>query len=274
GKRDSRDLDSAPSRFPSAQERAYETRCSGEVSQDGQPWTTSAYANEFTQRAWTLSYSRHGRVDTEDRIGEQSTPYIWELATKKGLRVRTYGMGTRRGVADIRSLRYEQVTPEPGQPRPRDTERAARFIEEFEQMDRDGTVQLHVHVARRESHQRHDARVVHAEGDGRVERPRGRPHRRDNHEEQGLARVRDLHHRGRCAERTGPCGLPPDSGARHQPVREAPGGGQHDVLHRQHAAHRGAAPWSAVDDAARRGRAADGDSFMAKPDLTGFNVVP
>ena len=34
--------------------------CSGEVSQDGQPWTTSAYANEFTQRAWTLSYSKHG----------------------------------------------------------------------------------------------------------------------------------------------------------------------------------------------------------------------
>src|SRR5262249_14680756 len=134
--------------------------CSGEVSQDGQPWTPSAYANEFPQRAWTLSYSRHGRVDTADRIGEQSTPYIWELARKKGLSVRTYGMGTRRGVADIRSLRFEQVTPEPGQPRPRDTERAARFIEEFEQMDRDGTVQLHVHVARRESHQRHDARVV------------------------------------------------------------------------------------------------------------------
>ena len=110
------------------------------MSQDGQSWTTSAYASEFTQRAWTLSYSRHGRLDTENRIGEQSTPYIWELAMQNGLSARTYGMGTRRGVGDVRSLPYEQVQPEPGQPRPRDTERAARFIEEFEQMDRDGAV--------------------------------------------------------------------------------------------------------------------------------------
>ncbi len=71
--------------------------CSGEVSQDGQPWTTSAYATEFTQRAWTLSYSRHGSVNTSAGIGEQSTPYIWELARLKGLSVKTFGMGNRRG---------------------------------------------------------------------------------------------------------------------------------------------------------------------------------
>jgi YVTN family beta-propeller protein len=126
--------------------------CSGEVSQDGQPWTTSAYANEFTQRAWTLSYSRHGRVDTEDRIGEQSSPYIWELAKQAGLSVRTYGMGNRRGVADVRSLSYEQVRPEVGQARPRDTERAARFIEEFEQMDRDGKVPNFMFMSLGENH--------------------------------------------------------------------------------------------------------------------------
>ncbi|HKE84522.1 MAG TPA: bifunctional YncE family protein/alkaline phosphatase family protein [Vicinamibacterales bacterium] len=126
--------------------------CSGEVSQDGQPWTTSAYVNEFTQRAWTLSYSRHGSVDTEDRIGEQSTPYIWELAKQKGLRVRTYGMGNRRGVADVRSVRYDQTPIEPGQQRPRDTERAARFIEEFVQMDRDGTVPNFMFMSLGENH--------------------------------------------------------------------------------------------------------------------------
>jgi len=114
--------------------------CSGEVSQDGQPWTTSAYANEFTQRAWTLSYSRHGRLNTERRISEQSTPYIWELAVQKGLTARTYGMGTRRGVADIRSARFDQPPTEPGLQRERDVIRADRFIEEFHEMDRDGTV--------------------------------------------------------------------------------------------------------------------------------------
>jgi DNA-binding beta-propeller fold protein YncE len=126
--------------------------CSGEVSQDGQPWTTSAYANEFTQRAWTLSYSDHGHVDTQDRIGEQSTPYIWELAKQHGLSVRTYGMGSRRGVADVRSVRYDLTPIEPGQPRPRDTDRAARFIEEFEQMDRDGTVPNFMFMSLGENH--------------------------------------------------------------------------------------------------------------------------
>ena len=82
--------------------------CSGEVSQDGQPWTTSAYATEFTQRAWTLSYSKHGALITAGGVSEQSTPYIWELAKQHGLKVMTFGMGNRRGVAEVRSTRFEQ----------------------------------------------------------------------------------------------------------------------------------------------------------------------
>jgi YVTN family beta-propeller protein len=135
--------------------------CSGEVSQDGQPWTTSAYANEFTQRAWTLSYSRHGRVDTSNRISEQSSPYIWELAQAKGLKVKTFGMGTRRGVAEVRSTRFEQgiveprVEERPADPRmqrPRDYMRADRFIEEFQEMDRDGTVPNFMFMSLGENH--------------------------------------------------------------------------------------------------------------------------
>jgi YVTN family beta-propeller protein len=135
--------------------------CSGEVSQDGQPWTTSAYANEFTQRAWTLSYSRHGRADASNRIGEQSSPYIWELARAKGLKVETFGMGTRRGVADVRSTRFEQeiveprVEERPADPRmqrPRDYMRADRFIEEFQEMDRDGTVPNFMFMSLGENH--------------------------------------------------------------------------------------------------------------------------
>jgi len=113
---------------------------SGEVSQDGQPWTTSAYANDFTERAWTLSYSRHGRLNTERNISEQSTPYLWELAERHGLKARTYGMGNRRGVASIRSARFDQPSAEPGLQRERDIIRADRFIDEFQEMDRDGTV--------------------------------------------------------------------------------------------------------------------------------------
>ncbi len=135
--------------------------CSGEVSQDGQPWTTSAYVNEFTQRAWTLSYSRHGSLNRSGGIGEQSTPYIWELAQQKGLTVKTFGMGNRRGVAQVRSVRFEQETPDPqfelrpaNTParRTRDYERADRFIDEFKDMDANGTVPNFMFMSLGENH--------------------------------------------------------------------------------------------------------------------------
>ncbi len=135
--------------------------CSGEVSQDGQPWTTSAYANEFTQRAWTLSYSRHGAVNTRGGIAEQSSPYIWELARQHGLKVKTFGMGNRRGVADVRSTRFEQRPTDPQlEQRPvdplmlrgRDYERADRFVAEFQDMDREGTVPNFMFMSLGENH--------------------------------------------------------------------------------------------------------------------------
>ena len=126
--------------------------CSGEVSQDGQPWTTSAYATEFTQRAWTLSYSRHGSVVTGGGISEQSTPYIWELARGHGLKVKTFGMGNRRGVADLRSTRFDQAPADPQAPRARDYERADRFVEEFQEMDRQGTVPNFMFMSLGENH--------------------------------------------------------------------------------------------------------------------------
>jgi DNA-binding beta-propeller fold protein YncE len=135
--------------------------CSGEVSQDGQPWTTSAYATEFTQRAWTLSYSKHGSLATGNGIQEQSTPYIWELARQHGLKVMTFGMGNRRGVADVRSTRFERADWDP-QPenrpagsesaRTRDFTRADRFVAEFEAMDRNGTVPNFMFMSLGENH--------------------------------------------------------------------------------------------------------------------------
>jgi YVTN family beta-propeller protein len=135
--------------------------CSGEVSQDGQPWTTSAYATDFTQRAWTLSYSKHGSLNTAGGISDQSTPYIWELARQKGLKVMTFGMGNRRGVAAVRSTRFErtsddpqaeQRSPETESQRSRDYVRADRFVEEFRQMDAAGTVPNFMFMSLGENH--------------------------------------------------------------------------------------------------------------------------
>jgi len=126
--------------------------CSGEVSQDGQPWTTSAYANEFTERAWTLGYSDHGHVDTDNGVGDPSTPYIWELARQKGLTVKTFGMGNRRGIAEVRSTRFDQRPADAQARRARDYERADRFVEEFQEMDRDGTVPNFMFMSLGENH--------------------------------------------------------------------------------------------------------------------------
>ncbi len=126
--------------------------CSGEVSQDGQPWTTSAYVNEFTQRAWTLSYSRHGRVNTGNGIAAQSTPYIWELASQKGLLVQTFGMGNRRGIDKVRNEHFDRRTSARPGDRPRDYERADRFIEEFQKWDREGKVPNFMMMSLGENH--------------------------------------------------------------------------------------------------------------------------
>jgi DNA-binding beta-propeller fold protein YncE len=135
--------------------------CSGEVSQDGQPWTTSAYATDFTQRAWTLSYSKHGTLVTGGGISDQSTPYIWELAHQHGLKVMTFGMGNRRGVAEVRSTRFERQNADPqvelrpaaGEgARTRDFVRADRFVEEFQEMDRGGTVPNFMFMSLGENH--------------------------------------------------------------------------------------------------------------------------
>lgn len=125
--------------------------CSGEVSQDGQPWTTSAYANEFTQRAWTLSYSKHGQLNTANGIAAQSTPYIWELAGQFGLRVRTYGMGNRRGIDKVRSEKFD-TGPDGMLLRARDYVRAERFIEDFEELERQGKVPNFMMMSLGENH--------------------------------------------------------------------------------------------------------------------------
>lgn len=126
--------------------------CSGEVSEDGQPWTLSAYATDFAQRAWTLSYSRHGKLNLANGMENQSTPYIWELAAQKGLSVKTYGMGNRRGIEPLRSKRYD-LRPDGTPYGPsRDFQRADRFVAEFEEMDRNGTVPNFMMMSLGENH--------------------------------------------------------------------------------------------------------------------------
>jgi YVTN family beta-propeller protein len=113
--------------------------CNGEVSQDGHPWTTAAYASDYNQRAWTLSYSKHGNVNSRP-VEEQSHPYIWEAAKAKGLSTFSFGYTGRRGLAPILSKTFGKNDLPDQQSRMRDYRRGEQFVAEFEQMDRENRV--------------------------------------------------------------------------------------------------------------------------------------
>jgi DNA-binding beta-propeller fold protein YncE len=64
--------------------------CDGEVSQCGHQWTDSAYANDYTEKQWILSYGDHGEVESDPRL-TANQEYIWTLARKHGVSERVYG---------------------------------------------------------------------------------------------------------------------------------------------------------------------------------------
>jgi DNA-binding beta-propeller fold protein YncE len=113
--------------------------CNGEVSQDGHPWTTAAYATDFAQRAWTLGYSSHGKIDNRE-TEEQTHPYIWEAAQKKGLSTLSFGYLGRRGLAQIQSRTFGKSEQSDAQARVRDYVRGGQFATEFAEMDRENRV--------------------------------------------------------------------------------------------------------------------------------------
>ncbi len=66
-----------------------------EVSADGHEWTMGAYATDFVERLWPLSYRGDRRVPypAEGKF-DQATPsggYLWDKAKEKGVSYRSYG---------------------------------------------------------------------------------------------------------------------------------------------------------------------------------------
>jgi YVTN family beta-propeller protein len=113
--------------------------CNGEVSQDGHPWSTAAYASEFNQRAWTIGYAKRGNVDSR-KTEEQSHPYIWEAAAQKGLSAFSFGYANRRGLANIMSRTFGKNDLPDQQSALRDYMRADQFVAEFSKMDAENRV--------------------------------------------------------------------------------------------------------------------------------------
>jgi YVTN family beta-propeller protein len=67
--------------------------CNGEVSVDGHAWSDGAMASQANQRQWTSGYANHGDITGSDELQLTSGGYLWDLASRHGLKVMTYGEG-------------------------------------------------------------------------------------------------------------------------------------------------------------------------------------
>ncbi len=129
--------------------------CSGEVSADGHPWSTSAYCTDFNERSWPLSYSAKGSLSGGDSVDIPTTGYIWDACKKKGLSYRSYGeylsaagpdappekrVEGAAGLIGHGSEKYVGVGRAKGKAEMRDTEEADVFISEFKEYERTNNI--------------------------------------------------------------------------------------------------------------------------------------
>ncbi len=115
--------------------------CSGEVSQDGHPWSTSALATDFTQRAWVLAYSGKGAVSETGSVTDPSAGFIWDACRRKGLSYRSYGeYADHPSLVGHSSLEFIGKGKPNIAPKGRDMDKADIYLNEFKEMETKGTV--------------------------------------------------------------------------------------------------------------------------------------
>ncbi len=67
---------------------------SAEVSADGHNWSTSAYANDYTEKTWVTSYGGRGGdyvYEGQNKIAWAKGGFIWDHCRRAGISYRTYG---------------------------------------------------------------------------------------------------------------------------------------------------------------------------------------
>ena len=78
------------------------TYVDGEVSADGHEWTMGAYATDFVEKAWPLSYRGGKRIGypsegNYDKVARGSGGYLWDRCIEKNVSYRTYGEWVNNG---------------------------------------------------------------------------------------------------------------------------------------------------------------------------------
>ena len=64
--------------------------CDGEVSVDGHSWSNSAYATDFNEKLWPVTYGGQSKA-TPSAANVPGGGHMWDLARRKGLTFRSYG---------------------------------------------------------------------------------------------------------------------------------------------------------------------------------------
>ncbi len=116
--------------------------CDGEVSVDGHSWSNSAYATDFNEKLWPVTYGGHSQARPSAAY-IPSAGHVWDLAARKGLTYRSYGeyamrsseggpMEAAQGVGGL----IGHVSPDFKKPGMRDTDNVAVFFREFDEFEK------------------------------------------------------------------------------------------------------------------------------------------
>ena len=124
----------------------------GEVSADGHEWTVGAYATDFVEKNWPLSYGHNTQgkypypAEGNFPIASPANGYLWDRAREAGVSYRSYGQFISIPANSTNSLRARVKSLEghfdPGY-RPwdmdyPDVKRADRFLSELQRFEREG----------------------------------------------------------------------------------------------------------------------------------------
>jgi hypothetical protein len=128
-----------------------------EVSYDGHAFSTGAYATDFVEKIWPTNYASRGAVYLSEGGGQMRTAYgnvsapingyIWDACVRSGKTVRSYGEfvavdpATGKMKATVPGLegRVHPSYP-PFDLKVKDSKRVDIWLEEFEQLDKAGTL--------------------------------------------------------------------------------------------------------------------------------------
>ena len=118
--------------------------CNGEVSVDGHSWCDAAIANDYNQRSWIISYSKHGKLPGNEEMAVPAAGYLWDLCKRHGLSFKNYGEGASR----VPSSNRGKWTGE------RDMDRVKWWIEDLQAAEKNGVLPRFTIMSLGENHTR------------------------------------------------------------------------------------------------------------------------